>query len=477
MSLAPLPGFGAPLAAMTSRDFVARASERESFDDSVAAVAADADSEDPMTASAVAGSSGAGAPARSRDESSSGARSLDPLANGIADASSANGSARLSAGVNSVESSGSAIATEHGAKASTQSNPPSDANGRGPASGKSTSNARVEPHSASPAFHFLGAASVAQGATASAEQSVTASSARGETASDEQGVTSTDTPGEAANGAQSGTSAGTQGSTANGVRGVTAVVEGGTTTTGKQPNAERSATEAPPPASSSSALATSVEEISRPAPESSASSPGTEGSTRGDATEGSRASDVPIHVRTAPLNATTARSNVTAATSLVPLEALPEEITRMVRFAVGTSGREAVLRLDPPELGAVRIEIRIQGNDVMVRITAEREDVRHWLEVGREGLGDRFERSGLRLERLAIETARSDDASLLNQRGAPDGGRRESFLEQRNFAEGQRHGERSFEPKQPSPLRSRDGESRMERVPVLESEVRLDRWA
>jgi flagellar hook-length control protein FliK len=76
--------------------------------------------------------------------------------------------------------------------------------------------------------------------------------------------------------------------------------------------------------------------------------------------------------------------------SPVPVDALPEEIARAARLAVDPRGSEAIVHLDPPDLGRVRIEIKVHGKDVTVHITAERDDVQSLLEEGRNALGDRL---------------------------------------------------------------------------------------
>jgi len=86
-----------------------------------------------------------------------------------------------------------------------------------------------------------------------------------------------------------------------------------------------------------------------------------------------------------------------------PIEELPREFARTLRLSLETGGRSAVIRLSPPELGNVKIQISVSGDRVIAHAEVEREDVRAMLEQSRPALDQHLHRAGLVLDRLVIE--------------------------------------------------------------------------
>ncbi|MFH1144395.1 MAG: flagellar hook-length control protein FliK [Candidatus Eisenbacteria bacterium] len=89
---------------------------------------------------------------------------------------------------------------------------------------------------------------------------------------------------------------------------------------------------------------------------------------------------------------------------LTPLAAtLQIQALRGIRLALGDGEHEAVINLNPPQLGRLRIRVRVSGERVSARVQAQRPDVGALLGADREVLREGLEEQGLRLEALIIE--------------------------------------------------------------------------
>lgn len=113
----------------------------------------------------------------------------------------------------------------------------------------------------------------------------------------------------------------------------------------------------------------------------------------------------------------------------VGLTELGTALPRAVRVTLDAGGREAILELRPPELGAIRVELNLDGRDLGARFQAERADVALRLEQHRGELERALESVGLRLQDLQVETrgAGSDAGARQGPQNfaQPEGGRRE----------------------------------------------------
>ena len=106
---------------------------------------------------------------------------------------------------------------------------------------------------------------------------------------------------------------------------------------------------------------------------------------------------------------------------------LGRALPRSIRVTLAAGGREAVLRLEPPELGAIRVELTLDGERLSTRIQAERPEVALRIEQQRSELQKGLESVGIRLDHLQVETrsvgpetgARGSHPSF----GTPDGRR------------------------------------------------------
>ena len=96
---------------------------------------------------------------------------------------------------------------------------------------------------------------------------------------------------------------------------------------------------------------------------------------------------------------------------------LPTAVPHTLKLAVREGVREARIRLWPPELGAVRVDLRVNGHQVTARFEAERADVRTMLESMRSELSRGLQEAGLKLQSLDIAAA-GDGA--LRSSGGPE---------------------------------------------------------
>lgn len=84
---------------------------------------------------------------------------------------------------------------------------------------------------------------------------------------------------------------------------------------------------------------------------------------------------------------------------------LPTAVPHTLKLAVREGVREARIRLWPPELGSVRVDLRVTGHQVAARFEAERADVRTMLEGMRSELSRGLQEAGLKLQSLDIAPA------------------------------------------------------------------------
>ncbi len=143
---------------------------------------------------------------------------------------------------------------------------------------------------------------------------------------------------------------------------------------------------------------------------------------------------------------------VQAAPPPLPVAEVPEDDANVARVlrglgsAVHQRGGTVSLRLQPPELGVVRIQMEVQQGVVSARLTTEQESVRSLLQHQLGQLRHTLERQGLSVERLEVQVQSPQPATNsaaqreLNHSGQ-DGRSRGSFQsgEQQQQQQQQRH--------------------------------------
>jgi flagellar hook-length control protein FliK len=86
-------------------------------------------------------------------------------------------------------------------------------------------------------------------------------------------------------------------------------------------------------------------------------------------------------------------------------------IHRVARaFAVARDGGEVRLRLSPPELGALRLDVRVQDGVMVARLEAETSAARTALIDNLPALRERLAEQGVRIERFDVDLMRRDAA-------------------------------------------------------------------
>ncbi len=89
------------------------------------------------------------------------------------------------------------------------------------------------------------------------------------------------------------------------------------------------------------------------------------------------------------------------------------ELARVVRSAIGTRNSSMVLRLDPPELGQVRVDVRMQDQTLTLRFHTETQEGYDALRARLDDLRQTLEQQGVQLDRVEVElrqTASPGDA-------------------------------------------------------------------
>lgn len=101
---------------------------------------------------------------------------------------------------------------------------------------------------------------------------------------------------------------------------------------------------------------------------------------------------------------------------------LVERVTRAFRAAEGRGG-VVTLRLHPPELGALRVELRVQDGAMSARLEAETSAARSILIDNAHILRDRLAEQGVRIERFDVDLLDRrppDDSPTFDQQGPRD---------------------------------------------------------
>lgn len=105
----------------------------------------------------------------------------------------------------------------------------------------------------------------------------------------------------------------------------------------------------------------------------------------------------------------------------VPLDdGLGDAVAAQLSWQATQRVGRAEIRLSPPELGAIRIDLRIDGNEVHVDFHSGHAEVRHALEAGLPQLREQLGAQGLQLVQADVAGQR-DDAGRAPARDAARG--------------------------------------------------------
>ena len=117
-------------------------------------------------------------------------------------------------------------------------------------------------------------------------------------------------------------------------------------------------------------------------------------------------------------------------------------IARGMQSALNQNGGNLTLRLTPPTMGTVRIELQIQGTNVNVQLHTEQDSARSMLSHQLSNLKHSLESQGLNVERIGVQNMQSSTQSNMNDQSdmsQSDGRSRGEYTEQ----QGQRNQEDS----------------------------------
>jgi len=117
-------------------------------------------------------------------------------------------------------------------------------------------------------------------------------------------------------------------------------------------------------------------------------------------------------------------------------------VLRGMNTAVNQNGGQVNLRLNPPELGVVRIQLEMAQQAVKVQIHAEQDSVRQLMTQQLAQLRHGLESQGLTVERITVQTAGANQSQLSQQDADSQGqndGRSRGFT-QRDQSQGQGQG-------------------------------------
>jgi flagellar hook-length control protein FliK len=96
-------------------------------------------------------------------------------------------------------------------------------------------------------------------------------------------------------------------------------------------------------------------------------------------------------------------------------------VIRGLGNAIHQRGGSLTLRLDPPELGAVRIELNVRDGLVQARFVTQQESVRNLLMDQMGHLRQALDRQGLTIERIEVQAMPHAHDGRLNMRDPDDG--------------------------------------------------------
>jgi len=80
-----------------------------------------------------------------------------------------------------------------------------------------------------------------------------------------------------------------------------------------------------------------------------------------------------------------------------------EKLARVLRSQLGTRNSTMTLRLDPPELGSLRVEVRMQDQTLTLKIQADTQAGQNALHSRLDTLRQALEQQGVRVEQMTVE--------------------------------------------------------------------------
>ncbi|MFA9478651.1 flagellar hook-length control protein FliK [Phycisphaerales bacterium AB-hyl4] len=96
-------------------------------------------------------------------------------------------------------------------------------------------------------------------------------------------------------------------------------------------------------------------------------------------------------------------------------------LTRAMHSAVNQGGGTLTLRMTPPEMGTVRIQLSVQAGTVNAALHAENESARTLLSQQLSQLRQSLESQGLHVERLSVQSMTGSNSTNSAQQGQADG--------------------------------------------------------
>jgi len=106
----------------------------------------------------------------------------------------------------------------------------------------------------------------------------------------------------------------------------------------------------------------------------------------------------------------------------VDQERLVEHVVRVVRASVGRGQWQAQIRLHPPELGRIRLDVNVRQDVLNMRIVAETAEARELISARVDQLRESLQQHGITVDRIDVEPRRAP-ASDASQSGANDASR------------------------------------------------------
>ncbi|UCG16768.1 MAG: flagellar hook-length control protein FliK [Phycisphaerales bacterium] len=175
------------------------------------------------------------------------------------------------------------------------------------------------------------------------------------------------------------------------------------------------------------ALAGKIGEVlgARAAPESGRSASATQSTPAPDGPAGRRG-QAGAHPRGTGQSDRTPRQRAQAKGMPAPRQAAFDRLVRFIRMNVGQRESSARLQLTPPELGRVRIDVRLVQQRMELLIQAETRDARNLLASRLDGLRGALANHGVTIDRLELPDPTSDGAQQAPVGNHDDSRRRNS---------------------------------------------------
>ncbi len=102
-----------------------------------------------------------------------------------------------------------------------------------------------------------------------------------------------------------------------------------------------------------------------------------------------------------------------------------DKLVGKMRLRMSENRSTAQLRLNPPELGRIRVDVRLAGDRLVVAVQAESESARELLSQRAEGLKATLKEHGIQIDRFEVVTNTSGDSPDTNVVGGDSSGARE----------------------------------------------------